>query len=136
MYVIKKNNTKVLIGGTVYTLSGEESEEYIQRVALYINNKMDELKHSDNGQMLNTRLLNVLLAINIADDLFKERDDVEAKLSELTAKDEEIEALKAEMAEIQLSKTSLNDQIKNLENAVQSYKKELDEYIEIFEENK
>ncbi len=131
-----KNNTKVLIGGTVYTLSGEESEEYIQRVALYINNKMDELKHSDNGQMLNTRLLNVLLAINIADDLFKERDDVEAKLSELTAKDEEIEALKAEMAEIQLSKTSLNDQIKNLENAVQSYKKELDEYIEIFEENK
>ena len=37
-----KTDTEVLIGGKVYTLSGYESEEYLQKVALYINNKISE----------------------------------------------------------------------------------------------
>ena len=31
----KKNKIEVIINGKVYTLVGNESEEYIQRVALY-----------------------------------------------------------------------------------------------------
>lgn len=130
-----KNNTKVLIGGTVYTLSGEESEEYIQRVALYINNKMDDLKQSDNGQQLNTRLMNVLLAINIADDLFKERDEIKKIADEVAGRDQTIEALKERLAEKDAEKSELSTKISELENVIQSYKKELDEYIEIFEES-
>ncbi len=34
-----KTDTEVIIGGKVFTLSGYESEEYLQRVASYINNK-------------------------------------------------------------------------------------------------
>ena len=37
-----KTDTEVIIGGKVYTLSGYESEEYLQKVASYINNKMNE----------------------------------------------------------------------------------------------
>ena len=33
-----KTDTEVIIGGKVLTLSGYESEEYLQRVASYINN--------------------------------------------------------------------------------------------------
>ncbi len=130
-----KNNTKVLINGTVYTLSGKESEEYIQKVALYINNKMDELKKSDNGQLLNTRLLNVLLALNIADDLFKERDENAAHSEILSVKDDEIANLKNQIEDLTADKASLSDQIKSLASDVESYKKELDEYIEVFEQN-
>ena len=36
-----KNNAEVLIGGKVYTLSGFESEEYLQQVATYLNSKMN-----------------------------------------------------------------------------------------------
>ena len=32
-----KNCTEVLIGGKVFTLSGFESEEYLQRVSTYLN---------------------------------------------------------------------------------------------------
>ena len=39
-----KTDTEVLIGGKVFTLSGYESEEYLQRVAAYINSKMAEYK--------------------------------------------------------------------------------------------
>ncbi len=38
-----KKDIQVVIGGKVYTLSGYESEEYLQKIALYINNKMDEM---------------------------------------------------------------------------------------------
>ena len=37
-----KNNTEVILGGKVFTLSGYESEEYLQKVAAYINNKLAE----------------------------------------------------------------------------------------------
>ena len=39
-----KTDTEVIIGGKVFTLSGYESEEYLQKVASYINNKMSEYK--------------------------------------------------------------------------------------------
>ena len=35
-----KHYTEVLIGGKVYTLSGYEGEEYLQKIALYIDNKI------------------------------------------------------------------------------------------------
>lgn len=128
-----KNKTKVLIDGQVYSLSGQESEEYIQKVALYINNKLDEVKKSDNGQLMSTRLLNVLLALNIADELFKERDSVSNLEAFLSDKDRKIEDLQAIIDENEQSKISLTDRIGELEKDILSYKKELDEYIEAFE---
>ena len=35
-----KNTIKVLIGGKIITLSGYESEEYLQSVASYMNHKL------------------------------------------------------------------------------------------------
>lgn len=128
-----KNNTKVLIDGQVYTLSGQESEEYIQKVALYINNKLDTLKKSDNGQKMNTRLMNVLLALNIADELFKERTNVESFDARMDDKDRKIEALKNVVAESEDEKEALKRRLDELEKDINSYKKELDEYIEAFE---
>ena len=37
-----KTNAEVVIDGKVYTLSGYENEEYLQKVAAYINNKIAE----------------------------------------------------------------------------------------------
>lgn len=39
-----KNNTQVIIAGKIYTLSGYESEEYLQRVASYLNGKISEFR--------------------------------------------------------------------------------------------
>lgn len=43
-----KTDTEVIIGGKVFTLSGYESEEYLQKVASYINNKMTEYGKLDS----------------------------------------------------------------------------------------
>ena len=39
----EKTSAEVIIGGKVYTLSGYEGEEYLQKVATYINNKFPQM---------------------------------------------------------------------------------------------
>ena len=41
-------DTEVIIGGKVLTMSGHESEEYMQKVASYINNKLNEYNKLEN----------------------------------------------------------------------------------------
>ena len=43
----QKNYTEVLIGGKVFTLSGFESEDYLQKVSTYLNHKLDECSNSE-----------------------------------------------------------------------------------------
>ena len=70
--IVKKNKTIVNIGGKEYTLTSEDSQEYIHRVAICVNNKMMELKQS--CPTLNTASLAILTALNIADDYLKLKD--------------------------------------------------------------
>ena len=39
-----KNYTEVLIGGKVFTLSGFESEDYLQKVSTYLNHKIEDVQ--------------------------------------------------------------------------------------------
>ena len=43
----EKTSAEVLIGGKVYTLSGYEGEEYLQKVAAYINGKLSEFDSTE-----------------------------------------------------------------------------------------
>ena len=43
-----KNYTEVLIGGKVFTLSGFESEEYLQKVSAYLNHKLTECSNNES----------------------------------------------------------------------------------------
>ena len=92
-----KNKTEVLIDGKIYTLSGYESEEYLQRVATYINNKLAELKKLDGYARLSQELKSILLELNVADDYFKAKNQVEMVEEELAQKDQELYDLKHEL---------------------------------------
>ncbi len=128
-----KNTTNVLIDGHVYALSGIESEDYIQRVALYINNKIKELRDAQSSQIVNSKLLNILLAINIADDLYKEKDVVAQKDLDISELKKQIEFMSEEINSFDEVKKDYEGKIEYLESKVEQYKKELDEYIEIFD---
>ena len=67
----QKTDARVVIGGKTYTLSGYESEEYLLRVAEYLNGKIDALRADRDYDKLPVDLRNVLLNLNIADDYFK-----------------------------------------------------------------
>ena len=58
-----KNDTTVTIGGKTYTLSGYESENYLQEVASYLNTKIAEIRNDRELQKLPFEMRNVLLQL-------------------------------------------------------------------------
>ena len=68
-----KTDTEVIIGGKVFTLSGYESEDYMQKIASYINGKITEYGKLDGFRRQPLDKQNILLQLNIADDYFKPR---------------------------------------------------------------
>ena len=97
-----KNKTEVLIAGKIFTLSGYESEEYLQKVATYINNKISEFKKLDVYNHQTKENKSILLELNIADDYFKAKKQVEMVEEELSEKDKELYDLKHELINAQI----------------------------------
>ena len=85
-----KNYTEVIIDGKVFTLSGFESEEYLQQVSTYLNHKISECASSEGYGRQSAETRNILLALNIADDYFKEKKQSIALESDVEEKDKEM----------------------------------------------
>ena len=56
-----KTSAQVIIGGRVYTLSGYEEEAYLQKVASYLNSKLEEFKEMPDYTKLSGDMKSVLL---------------------------------------------------------------------------
>ena len=110
-----KTDTEVLIGGKVFTLSGYESEDYMQKIASYINNKMTEYGKLDSFRRQSLDRQSVLLQLNIADDYFKAKNQVEKLEQDLEVKDREIYDLKHELISNQIRMESDAKSLKDLE---------------------
>ena len=120
-----KNNTEVLIDGKIYTLSGYESEEYLQRVATYINNKLAELKKLDGYARLSQELKSILLELNVADDYFKAKNQVEMVEEELAQKDQELYDLKHELISTQIKLEDAAKELEALKEQATEYQKQI-----------
>lgn len=70
-----KKKIGVVIGGKTYNLAGLESEEYMEMVASYLDSKIDEIKQGSSPNVVYEPSFPIILALNIADDLFKEREN-------------------------------------------------------------
>ena len=111
-----KTDTEVIIGGKVLTLSGYESEEYLQKVASYINNKLAEYGRVESFRRQPVDTQHVLLELNIADDYFKAKKQIDRMDEDAASREKEMYDLKHELiaAQIKLENTE-----KNLKNAQQ-----------------
>ena len=115
-----KTDTEVIIGGKVFTLSGYESEEYLQKVASYINNKMTEYNKVDSFRRQPFDTQNVLLHLNIADDYFKAKKQISLLEEEIQGKEKELYNLKHELIAAQIK-------LENTEKSIKSLQKEVNE---------
>ena len=132
-----KTNAEVVIDGKVYTLSGYENEEYLQKVAAYINNKIAEFDDMDEYKHLPGNMKSTLIELNIADDYFKAKKQIEILQEQAEEKEKELYDLKHELiaAQIKLEnteknmkdlQTDLNEDSKKIiqmETELKSYKK-------------
>lgn len=120
-----KTDTEVIIGGKVFTLSGYESEEYLQKVASYINNKVNEYNRIDSFRRQPMDTQAVLLQLNIADDYFKAKKQITALEEELQAKDKELYDLRHELISAQIKLDNSQEQVKALQKEQNENAKEL-----------
>ena len=111
--MIGNNDIEVVIGGKVITLSGSESEEYLQKVSSYINNKIAEYNNVDSFRRQPADMQNILLLLNIADDYFKVKKQIDSLQDEIDAKDRELYDLKHELIASQIKLESREKQIKS-----------------------
>lgn len=75
-----KTKTVVRICGSDYTLMGTESEEYMQKISLYVDKKMRTIATNPH---LNNVQVAVLSAINMSDDYHKVKELQEETAAEL-----------------------------------------------------
>lgn len=115
-----KTDTEVIIGGKVFTLCGYESEEYLQKVASYLNSKIVEYGKVESFRKQNVDMQNVLLQLNIADDYFKARKQIATMEEDIDAKEKELYDLKHELIAAQMK-------LENNEKTLKSLKEELNE---------
>ncbi|HIR00067.1 MAG TPA: cell division protein ZapA [Candidatus Scybalocola faecavium] len=120
-----KTDIQVVIGGKVYTLSGYEGEEYLQKIALYINNKMAELNDTPNYRRLNSDMQKILLELNMADDYYKAKSQIELMEQEMEDKDKVEYDLKHELISSQIRLEEADKEIENLKNEINELQKQI-----------
>ena len=110
-----KTNAEVVIDGKVYTLSGYEEPEYLQKVAAYINSKISEIDRMDGMKNLPANMKSVMIELNIADDYFKAKSQVEKLERDMELKDRELYDLKHDLISNQIKTEGTDERIKELE---------------------
>ena len=120
-----KTDTEVIIGGKVFTLSGYESEEYLQKVASYINNKTAEYGKMDSFRRQPADTQSVLLQLNIADDYFTAQTQISLLEEEIQSKEKELYDLKHELIASQIKLENTEKNVKSLQSEVNESAKKI-----------
>ena len=120
-----KNAVDVIIDGKIFTLSGFESDAYLQKIASYLNTKITEYKKDDVYRRQNRDFQHALLEINIADDYFKAKKQADMLENDVEEKDKQIYDLRHELIALQLKLDTLTKENADYNKRVVEYQKRL-----------
>ena len=112
----RKNNFKITLAGKSYTLSGNESGEYLQKISSYVEGKYIEFSGNLAFRTQSADMQHILLQLNIADDYFKCRE-------ELAIQNRKMEELNLEMEKLQSSLVAMQVKYENLESSTKLIEK-------------
>lgn len=104
----KKNRFHITLAGKTYTLTGQESNEYLKCVSDYIENKYSEYSSNLTFRTQPMDMQHIILQVNIADDYFKCRE-------QLAIQTRKLEEQAAKVQELQSSLVSMQVKYENLE---------------------
>ena len=134
---VAKNSVEVVIAGEVVTLTGVESEEYIQRIARYIDKKIAEINRTHKSFSINSFLKTLLISVNIADDLFKTKEKNQRLNTEVLSAKKEIDKLQTRNANLGEKNKSLQEELANAQRELaecsEALQKSINESSNIFQ---
>ncbi len=83
-----EKTVEIKVFGQTFSVKSDADEEHIRAVADYVNKKMEEiLKKTKSVSTLN---IAILTALNIADDLLKEREERISIIKEIETKSKDL----------------------------------------------
>ncbi|PRR76831.1 Cell division protein ZapA [Clostridium liquoris] len=100
------NIVTVRINGVEYNLKGNEKEEYLHKVASYVDKKVKNIM--DNNSKLSTSSTAILTAINAVDDMLKKEEEIQQLLDKIKNMEEKEKDFISELEK-------LNNRINELE---------------------
>ncbi|MDE6712664.1 MAG: cell division protein ZapA [Lachnospiraceae bacterium] len=112
----EKTDVQVVIDGKVLTISGYESEEHLQKIASFINNKISEYQKVDAFKHANSDTQHRLIELNITDEYFKAKRQIGQLEEEIKAKQNELYDMKHDIVNKDMVVDSLRENIKQLQD--------------------
>lgn len=92
-----QNRVTVTVGGLKYTLLAAEGEEYVHRVAAYVDEKLRETTKAGGSSQMGCA---VLTAVNIADELMKSQETAEQLRGQIKDYADEAARAQSEVSEL------------------------------------
>ncbi len=104
----KERTVEIKVFGQTYSVKTDAEEDHIQAVAKYVNDKIEEItKKTRTVSSLNVA---ILTALNIADDLLREKETRMAILREVGVKSKDLaDKISTEIGRREAKKVSLVD---------------------------
>jgi len=104
-----QNRVAVFIGGRRYVLVTEESEEYMLKIASYVDEKFEEQKQTFRVSETDAA---VMAALVMADELFKAKETTNNSLNQIQGCLEDATKARAEAAELKRELSRLRGMLK------------------------
>lgn len=120
----EKRELSVVIDGKVYRLSGG-SDSYLQKLASYVDGRIRELKTQPGYNKLSTEYRDILLALNISEEVFKLKDEIEVFNQDSRDREEELYKLKQEIVDKKLQIDAANKLVEDYKAKVNELQKRM-----------
>ncbi|WP_315117480.1 cell division protein ZapA [uncultured Clostridium sp.] len=118
------NIVAVRINGVEYNLKGNEKEEYLHRVAAYVDKKLKNI--TDNNSKLSTASAAILTAVNAVDDMLKKEEENQQLKNKLNYMEEHERNYVSEIEDLKKKVSELEKYVEELKE-----KNQLEEYEEV-----
>ena len=119
-----KRELSVVIDGKVYRLSGG-SDSYLQKLASYVDVKISELKTQAGYNKLSTEYRDILLALTIAEEVFKLKEEIEVFNQDSRDREQELYELKQEVVDKKLQIDTANKLVEDYKTKVNELQKRM-----------
>ena len=107
---VSKNKVTVTIAGKGYTILSSETEEYVQKIAQYLDKKVSEIAYSNSH--LSIQMSTILAAINVTDEYFKGLESTDNLRQQVTQYIEDVSKDRAELTSLRAENARLRQQLK------------------------
>lgn len=115
--VAVKRKVEVSLLGRNFTIKSDKDEAYLHQVATFVNRKFDEIRHQTRTST--THDLALLVALNLADELFQSEERAHSSRVDLRRRSERLlQSLDAALSEVGADEAEEDAPVRTVPEAV------------------